>query len=164
MRRARWGALLCALGLSAGCSLDLDDPGAVIHARFDPEAKVIPMPSDILRDEVAGKLAIPIDDELTTAERYLYEHLNHMGGWSSASAALVELDGVVDPATVDPDTLEVWRWGAAPARVFDDQSQVTAAFKAGELARDVVVIVRFQGPRANGMPELHQLTPCLASR
>jgi phosphogluconate dehydratase len=51
----------------------------------------------------------------------------------------------------------------APARVFDDQNQVTAAFKAGELTRDVVVIVRFQGPRANGMPELHQLTPCLAS-
>jgi phosphogluconate dehydratase len=51
----------------------------------------------------------------------------------------------------------------APARVFDDQNQVVAAFKAGELARDVVVVVRFQGPRANGMPELHQLTPCLAS-
>jgi phosphogluconate dehydratase len=51
----------------------------------------------------------------------------------------------------------------APARVFDDQNQVTAAFKSGELARDVVVVVRFQGPRANGMPELHQLTPCLAS-
>jgi phosphogluconate dehydratase len=51
----------------------------------------------------------------------------------------------------------------APARVFDDQHQVTAAFKSGELTRDVIVIVRFQGPRANGMPELHQLTPCLAS-
>jgi phosphogluconate dehydratase len=51
----------------------------------------------------------------------------------------------------------------APARVFDDQEQVTKAFKSGELARDVVVVVRFQGPRANGMPELHQLTPCLAS-
>ena len=51
----------------------------------------------------------------------------------------------------------------APARVFDDQEQVTKAFKSGELARDVIVVVRFQGPRANGMPELHQLTPCLAS-
>jgi phosphogluconate dehydratase len=45
--------------------------------------------------------------------------------------------------------------------VFDDQAQVQAAFKAGELDRDVVVIVRFQGPRANGMPELHKLTPPL---
>ncbi len=54
------------------------------------------------------------------------------------------------------------RWTIeAPARVFDDQDQVTAAFKAGELDRDVVVVVRFQGPRANGMPELHKLTPSL---
>ncbi|HMT44228.1 MAG TPA: phosphogluconate dehydratase [Chakrabartia sp.] len=54
------------------------------------------------------------------------------------------------------------RWTIeAPARVFDDQAQVQAAFKAGELDRDVVVVVRFQGPRANGMPELHKLTPPL---
>ncbi|HEU0203149.1 MAG TPA: phosphogluconate dehydratase [Burkholderiaceae bacterium] len=50
----------------------------------------------------------------------------------------------------------------APARVFDDQDDMLAAFKAGELAQDVVVVVRFQGPRANGMPELHKLTPSLA--
>jgi len=49
----------------------------------------------------------------------------------------------------------------APARVFDDQDEVLKAFKAGELERDVVVVVRFQGPRANGMPELHKLTPPL---
>ena len=54
------------------------------------------------------------------------------------------------------------RWTiSAPARVFADQDEVLAAFKAGELDRDVVVIVRFQGPRANGMPELHKLTPPL---
>jgi phosphogluconate dehydratase len=51
----------------------------------------------------------------------------------------------------------------APALVFNDQQEVLDAFKAGKLARDVVVVVLFQGPRANGMPELHQLTPCLAS-
>jgi phosphogluconate dehydratase len=51
----------------------------------------------------------------------------------------------------------------APARVFDSQENVLEAFKAGELARDVIVVVRFQGPRANGMPELHQLTPALSS-
>ena len=51
----------------------------------------------------------------------------------------------------------------APAAVFDDQDDVLAAFKSGRLARDCVVVVRFQGPRANGMPELHQLTPSLAS-
>ena len=51
----------------------------------------------------------------------------------------------------------------APARVFDTQEAVLESFRRGELARDVVVIVRFQGPRANGMPELHGLTPALAS-
>jgi phosphogluconate dehydratase len=50
----------------------------------------------------------------------------------------------------------------APARVFDDQDDVLISFAAGELDTDVVVVVRFQGPRANGMPELHKLTPTLS--
>jgi phosphogluconate dehydratase len=49
----------------------------------------------------------------------------------------------------------------APARVFDDQEQFKEAFRNGELDRDVVVVVRNQGPQANGMPELHGLTPSL---
>ncbi len=57
----------------------------------------------------------------------------------------------------------VHRVVTAPALVFDDQEGVTAAFKAGRLHRNCVVVVRFQGPRANGMPELHQLTPLLTS-
>ena len=51
----------------------------------------------------------------------------------------------------------------APAAVFDDQGAVMQAFKAGALNRDCVVIVRYQGPKANGMPELHQLTPAMTS-
>ena len=50
----------------------------------------------------------------------------------------------------------------APARVFDSQEALLAAFQAGELERDLVAVVRFQGPAANGMPELHKLTPPLA--
>ena len=50
----------------------------------------------------------------------------------------------------------------APARVFDSQDELQAAFKAGELEKDVVCVVRWQGPQANGMPELHKLTPPLA--
>jgi phosphogluconate dehydratase len=50
----------------------------------------------------------------------------------------------------------------APAMVFESQEQVIAAFKADQLSKDVVVVVRFQGPRANGMPELHKLTPSLS--
>lgn len=49
----------------------------------------------------------------------------------------------------------------APARVFHDQAELAAAFQAGELDRDLVAVVRFQGPRCNGMPELHKLTPFL---
>ena len=50
----------------------------------------------------------------------------------------------------------------APARVFNSQDELQHAFKAGELDRDVVCVVRWQGPQANGMPELHKLTPPLA--
>jgi len=50
----------------------------------------------------------------------------------------------------------------APARIFEDQESVKAAFKAGEFTGDTVVVVRFQGPKANGMPELHSLTPTLS--
>jgi phosphogluconate dehydratase len=50
----------------------------------------------------------------------------------------------------------------APCRIFTTQESMLAAFKNGELEKDVVVVVRFQGPHANGMPELHKLTPPLA--
>ncbi len=50
----------------------------------------------------------------------------------------------------------------AKARVFNDQHSVKAAFQRGEFTEDTVVVVRFQGPKANGMPELHSLTPTLA--
>jgi len=60
-------------------------------------------------------------------------------------------------SAVDPD-----RWTIeAPCRIFADQDEALAAFQAGELNRDVILVVRFQGPRANGMPELHKLTPML---
>ncbi|MBA4040458.1 MAG: phosphogluconate dehydratase [Sphingobium sp.] len=72
------------------------------------------------------------------------------------------LSGNLGRACIKVSAVERDRWTIeAPARVFDDQAAVQAAFKAGELDRDVVVVVRFQGPRANGMPELHKLTPPL---
>ncbi len=49
----------------------------------------------------------------------------------------------------------------APAAVYDSPEDMLEAFKSGDLHRDVVVVIRFQGPQANGMPELHQLTPPL---
>jgi len=70
--------------------------------------------------------------------------------------------GNLGRATFKTSAVDRDRWTVeAPARVFSDQNEVLAAFKAGELDRDVVVVVRFQGPKANGMPELHKLTPAL---
>ncbi|GGB32995.1 phosphogluconate dehydratase [Sphingomonas metalli] len=72
------------------------------------------------------------------------------------------LQGNIGRACIKVSAVERERWVVeAPARVFDDQLDVLEAFRAGELERDVVVVVRFQGPRANGMPELHKLTPPL---
>ncbi|MDP3736729.1 MAG: phosphogluconate dehydratase [Hyphomonadaceae bacterium] len=65
--------------------------------------------------------------------------------------------GVIKISSVPPDRRRI----DAPAAVFDNQASFTAAFKAGKLDRDTIVVVRFQGPRANGMPELHSLTPAL---
>ena len=70
--------------------------------------------------------------------------------------------GNLGRATFKTSAVDPERWTIeAPCRVFATQDEVQQAFKAGELNRDVVVVVRFQGPRANGMPELHKLTPPL---
>jgi len=69
------------------------------------------------------------------------------------------LQGNLGRATMKVSAVDPGRWTIeAPARLFHDQNAVVAAFKAGELDRDVIVVVRFQGPAANGMPELHKLT------
>ncbi|MBL8772773.1 MAG: phosphogluconate dehydratase [Phenylobacterium sp.] len=65
--------------------------------------------------------------------------------------------GVIKTSAVKPEHRTV----EAPAIVFDDQDALLAAHRRGELERDFVAVVRFQGPQANGMPELHSLTPVL---
>ncbi|MCR9086096.1 MAG: phosphogluconate dehydratase [Rhodobacteraceae bacterium] len=66
--------------------------------------------------------------------------------------------GVMKVSAVAPERHVI----EAPARIFDDQDSVKAAFRSGTFTEDCVVVVRFQGPAANGMPELHGLTPILA--
>ena len=66
--------------------------------------------------------------------------------------------GVIKVSAVAPERHVI----EAPVRVFHDQNAVKAAFKAGEFTSDTIVVVRFQGPQANGMPELHSLTPTLS--
>jgi phosphogluconate dehydratase len=65
--------------------------------------------------------------------------------------------GVIKISAVKPQHRVV----EAPARIFHDQDEFLRAFKAGELKRDMIAVVRFQGPKSNGMPELHKLTPAL---
>ena len=67
--------------------------------------------------------------------------------------------GVIKISSVPADRRVI----EAPAAVFQSQADFTAAFKAGLLNRDVIAVLRFQGPRANGMPELHALTPALTA-
>jgi phosphogluconate dehydratase len=64
---------------------------------------------------------------------------------------------VIKTSAVKPEHLVI----EAPALVFEDQEELLAAHARGELDRDFVAVVRFQGPQANGMPELHSLTPAL---
>ncbi len=78
------------------------------------------------------------------------------GGLKELSGNLGQ--GVIKVSAVDPSRHVI----EAPARVFHSQQAVKDAFKRGEFTQDVVVVVRFQGPRANGMPELHSLTPTLS--
>ena len=78
------------------------------------------------------------------------------------TGGMKRLAGNLGNGVMKVSAVEESRWVIeAPAKVFHSQSAVKAAFKAGDLNQDVVVVVRFQGPKANGMPELHSLTPLL---
>jgi phosphogluconate dehydratase len=73
------------------------------------------------------------------------------------------LRGNLGRAIIKTSALEAKHWQIeAPARVFDNQQELAAALKAGSIAGDFVAVIRGQGPKANGMPELHQLVPALS--
>ncbi|AMJ60034.1 phosphogluconate dehydratase [Bosea sp. PAMC 26642] len=78
------------------------------------------------------------------------------------TGGLTVLDGDLGRAVIKTSAVAAERHVIeAPARIFHGQEELQAAFKAGELERDLIAVVRFQGPRANGMPELHKLMPPL---
>ncbi|MCB1330525.1 MAG: dihydroxy-acid dehydratase, partial [Maritimibacter sp.] len=80
-----------------------------------------------------------------------------------ATGGLVQLRGNLGQAVIKVSAVAEERHVIeAPVRIFHDQDAVKAAFRAGEFTSDVIVVVRFQGPRSNGMPELHALTPTLS--
>jgi phosphogluconate dehydratase len=79
------------------------------------------------------------------------------------SGGLANLDGNLGSAVMKVSAVADDRRNiTAPVRVFNDQQSVLNAFRLGEFSSDVIIAVRYQGPRANGMPELHNLTPCMA--
>jgi phosphogluconate dehydratase len=100
-----------------------------------------PGPTETLNDKVLRPAATPFAE--TGGLRLLTGNLGR---------------GVIKVSAVAPERHVV----QAPARIFHSQDAVKAAFKAGEFTQDCVVVVRFQGPQANGMPELHSLTPTLS--
>ena len=80
----------------------------------------------------------------------------------SANGGLKLLEGNLGRAVMKISAVKTDRHVIeAPALVFHDQNEMVEAFKRGELERDFVAVIRFQGPKANGMPELHKLTPAL---
>jgi len=82
----------------------------------------------------------------------------------SADGGLKLLDGPLGRAVIKVSAVQPkHRIVEAPAIVFDSQDALLDRFHAGELDRDFIAVLRFQGPRANGMPELHKLTPALGS-
>jgi len=100
-----------------------------------------PAPHETLNDRILRKASTPF---------------SATGGLARLSGNLGE--AVIKVSAVAPERQVI----TAPARVFHDQQSVKAAFRAGDLNGDAVVVVRYQGPKANGMPELHGLTPILA--
>ncbi len=118
--------------LFAGCTtLELDPAPKIIHARFDPDASVIPMPTDVLRDAVAGRLNLPNDTEkerakLNPTEVEFYDYLETLDGWSSLMSATVEFTGAIDPKSITDGTVQVWHWGPVPQRMTDVRMTLSA--------------------------------------
>jgi dienelactone hydrolase len=142
------------LALCSACSQFEPDPTPrVIHARFDPDAKVIPMPSNVLRDATTGLLDLPVDDaDNTDAERELYAYLNTLDGWSSASAATVDFTAPIDASSMRDDVLTIWKWGDVPepvsgatVAITDDPARITIDAPRTGWERGATYVVALRG-------------------
>ncbi|PWL18446.1 phosphogluconate dehydratase [Falsochrobactrum shanghaiense] len=113
-----------------------------VEARLGPDGNVVrePAPEKSGDDKVLAKIATPFQP----------------------TGGIKVLSGNIGNAIIKVSALKPERHVIeAPARVFNDQSELQGAFKAGELTGDFIAVVRYQGPKANGMPELHQLMTVL---
>ena len=110
----------------------------------------------VLRDgELAWRKASATSHD-TTVLRGVAEPFQQTGGLNVLEGALGR--AVIKSSSIPADRHVI----EAPCRVFHSQEELSEAFKRGELHKDVIAVVRFQGPKANGMPELHRMTPPLA--
>lgn len=136
---------LIQAGLLHGDILTVGDVPGLQHYNCEPvlrgsELSWQPSPADSLDDSVLRTADNPFDET---------------GGLHLLKGNLGR--GVIKVSAVQAQHRII----EAPAMVFDDQNDIVAAFQAGKLERDFVAVLRYQGPRANGMPELHKLTPSL---
>jgi phosphogluconate dehydratase len=113
-----------------------------VEVRLDAEGSVVRVPAPTASGDEKVLAPYPKAFQPTGGLKVLYGNLGH---------AIIKTSGVKPERRV----IE------APAIVFDSQEALSAAFKAGDLDRDFVAVIRFQGPKANGMPELHRLTTVL---
>ncbi|MCC6522347.1 MAG: hypothetical protein IT373_06785 [Polyangiaceae bacterium] len=112
-------ALLSAVvGMVVGCRLELEAaPKQATVARFDTTAGVIPMPSDVVFDDEAGVVSLPIEDDMTPAEQEFRAFLNEGDGFSTAFPAKVDFSAPIDPASVTPERFQLWDMSAQPKRL-----------------------------------------------
>ena len=138
---------LCGAGLMHADAVTVDEGGLAAFARVPG------------RDAASGALAwqaLPAEPGDDSVLRRADRPFSPSGGLRLLQGRLGRAVIKVSAVPEDRQVIE------APARVFDSQEALLAAFQAGELESDLVAVVRFQGPAANGMPELHKLTPPLA--
>ena len=109
---------MTALALLLACApLVLDAPVDYPHVVYNPSAGDVPLPNDLLRDPATGLLALPVDDNLTPADAELRRWLATLDGWPTVQGGELRFSEAPDPATVTPETVQVWEWGSPPTRV-----------------------------------------------
>lgn len=108
-------------------------------------------------DGTPGWHEIPVESALPDVLRPYSEAFANEGGLRVMHGNLGE--SITKTSSVKVELRQI----SAACEVFDSQEQLQQAFDRGELQKDFIAVIRFQGPKANGMPELHQLTPCLGA-
>ncbi|MDG1665754.1 MAG: phosphogluconate dehydratase [Hellea sp.] len=125
--------------------------GGLVKYTFEPVKNTHAEPDTVLYREGPKK---SLDSEVLTNVDKPFQ----------TNGGLKLLTGNIGRSVIKVSAVKKENWVIeAPAIVIDNQNSLVEMYKAGELDKDFIVVLRFQGPRANGMPELHKLTPILGS-